>query len=84
MEVIANGFSYEECYRYSLDPEKDLTDYKIEQQASIIEDLYRITIEKILPRRARLNNNEDGLNLLDLYQAVLKQFLLDPGYARRN
>lgn len=80
-EILSNALKYNDAYRYTLERQKDLTDYKIEQQASIVEDFYRITYESILPRKARLNNSEQGPNLANLYHAVLKRFLEDPGYA---
>lgn len=39
-EFFEEGFQYNDAYKYKLEKGKDLVDYDIEQQASIIEDYY--------------------------------------------
>jgi hypothetical protein len=39
-EWVSHGFQYSAAYRYELDVSKDLTDYRLEQQATIIEDYF--------------------------------------------
>ncbi len=41
-ETLRHGFRYERAYLYTLQPDKDLRDYGLEQQAAIIEDFYRV------------------------------------------
>ena len=65
-----------------LDKTKDLVDYDIEQQASIIEDHFRITVAKLLPRF--ITNKAAAAGRDKLYLAVLARFLKDPKYARKK
>lgn len=64
---VASGGRYTRAYRYSLAPERDLIEYGIEQQASILEHYF-------LARRARAEARFAG---------VLRRFLADPRYPRR-
>jgi len=81
-EWFTNGFDTKKSYQYTLDSTYDLTDYKIEQQASIIEDYYWLVILLLPSPRNRIQNkispHAQKLELAD----VLKKFLLNPGYAR--
>jgi hypothetical protein len=88
MDLIAEGFvqfrkyegQYEKAYAYLLENSRDLVDYGMEQQASIVQDYYLIN-ENQSPES--LENH--GLNPHDrnaLYTAVLGQFLVDARYAR--
>lgn len=67
---LATRGRYRRAYRYRLAPERDLLDYSIEQQASIIEDYYGTL----------LSYGEAPPEL----RAVLRRFLADPTYARRR
>lgn len=42
--MIRHGFRYAHAYRYTLAPMRDLLDYNLEQQATIIEDYYRVIL----------------------------------------
>jgi outer membrane protein OmpA-like peptidoglycan-associated protein len=46
---VRHGFDYEKAYSYDLSDEDDLADFNIEQQASIIEDWWRITEASLGP-----------------------------------
>jgi hypothetical protein len=80
----ATGGNYEEAYPYRLDTAKDLTEYNVEQQASIVEDWYLITTRQYAPYSLVIDDpaNPDWPTIWAGYRAVLAKFLEDPGYAR--
>lgn len=83
LEMVKSRGRYEQAYPYRLERDRDLLQYGMEQQASIIEDYYRITTQHQRP--SQLENA--GLSLqarLRLYRAVLGKFLRDPFYARTH
>jgi len=55
---IRHGFNYNEAYKYTLDAKKDLLDYRMEQQAQIIEDYVRVLYLGIQRRTEYLQNKE--------------------------
>ena len=65
--LVATGGRYGRAYDYRLDPRRDLLDYGIEQQASILEHYY-------LAREVTRDR--------DRFDAVLRRFLADPRYPR--
>lgn len=69
---------YARTYRYELMRGKDLLQYRIEQQAQIIQDYY------LLAHSGQREANEAAPGTMALYRAVLANFLNDPGYARRS
>lgn len=81
-ESIRNLFDYSRAYEYELVAGKDLLDYRIEQQAQIIEDYYLWYLEATKPARKRIKNSGDPSSYLPLYSQVLARFLNKPGYAR--
>ncbi len=72
-ENIKHNFNYAAAYPYEIDVKKDLTDYGMEQQASIVEHYYLI----------KQGLRSAGHSGKDAYETVLKNFLDDPTYARR-
>ena len=54
LEIIGRLGDYDSAYSYVLDASNDLTDYNLEQQASIVEDYFRLTKLGLQPRRAQL------------------------------
>lgn len=78
--AIRHGFFYQEAYKYKLDTNQDFLDYRIEQQAQIIEDYSRLTIFNLQPKPGYMSNKETGISLLKLFKAVLSKFLVDPSY----
>lgn len=72
---------YEKAYPYELDSSRDLTDYGMEQQASIVEDFYLITFRRQVPQRIT-NRGIQEQERDALYAAVLKLFVANPRYAR--
>lgn len=89
MDLIAAGLitfagthgDYAKAYPYTLDAARDLTEYGIEQQASIVEDWFLMQVHGLAP--GRLENPPETSRARDvLYKAVLASFLADPTYAR--
>lgn len=79
-ENFRHGFKYDKAYYYTLDEKKDLLDYRIEQQASIIEEYFLFIVLGGQTSNPSLLNDlaEAKANLL--YQKVLRKFLKDPCY----
>ncbi|MCY0725611.1 hypothetical protein OVW19_28140, partial [Klebsiella pneumoniae] len=72
---------YAKAYPYTLDGARDLTEYGIEQQASIVEDWFLMRVHGLAP--GRLENPPETTKARDaLFKAVLASFLADPTYAR--
>lgn len=81
VEFIKNRGNYEKAYPYELAAGRDLTEYGMEQQASIVEDYFSLTVERGYPHRM----TNKGLSTAErdaLYAAVLKNFLANARYAR--
>lgn len=82
-ETLKHKFNYQKCYLHRLDPAKDLTQYGFEQQAAIVQDYFLLTRHAI-PESFKARRTETPADLLQRYEAVLKNFLKDPNYARRG
>ncbi len=80
VELTKYGGAYEKAYAYELAPDRDLVDYGMEQQASIIQDYFAITIDHERPRS--LTNQVTDAERDELYAAVIKSFLGNARYAR--
>jgi hypothetical protein len=73
--------NYEQAYWYRLEPGRDLADYGVEQQASILEDYYLITAAR--DRAGRMLNRGLSARTRDrLFAGVLRKFLANARYAR--
>ena len=89
LEIIGRLGDYDSAYSYVLDASNDLTDYNLEQQASIVEDYFRLTKLGLQPRRAQLpysrtcRPNPPGTPTRQLYETVLRKFLQDPTYGNK-
>jgi hypothetical protein len=81
VEFTKHRGDYEKAYPYELDAARDLTEYGMEQQASIVEDYFVITSQRDEPRRIT-NRGLDRSARDRLYAAVLKQLVTNPRYAR--
>ena len=81
---LRHGFMYSRAYNYNLASGADLLDYRIEQQAQIVEDFFRIKVLKIGPKGSHLQNEETGDELDKLFVSVLGKFLKNPEYARQK
>jgi hypothetical protein len=81
-QLLATRGDYDSAYRYFLTPDRDLMDFNIEQQASILEDYYRIRYEGLHP--VELGNQNLSIAARErLYDTVLGEFFHDARYARR-
>ncbi|MBX3159493.1 MAG: hypothetical protein KF773_26215 [Deltaproteobacteria bacterium] len=80
VEFTSTRGNYQDAYPYTLDDKLDLTDYGMEQQASIIEDYFIIHVLGEAPRF--LKNRVTEAVRDQLYAAVLKKFLADACYLR--
>lgn len=90
-EMIGSLGDYGSIYDYVLDAGNDLTDYNLEQQASIVEDYFRLTRVRLRPRRAKLPYSRTcgatpspSTPTRHLYETVLKKFLRDPTYGHSH
>jgi hypothetical protein len=81
LEMLKNNGAYEKAYAYELVPGRDLTDYGMEQQASIIEDYFAISVDHDPPRELT-NANLSAVARDQLYATVIKNFLGNARYAR--
>lgn len=81
VEFIKNRGSYEKAYAYELATARDLVEYGMEQQASIVEDFFSITVDRGEPHRMT-NRAVSGAERDALYAAVLKNFFANARYAR--
>ncbi|MCK6592053.1 MAG: hypothetical protein L6Q76_31255 [Polyangiaceae bacterium] len=79
-QFLRNPFNYDGAYDYTLDAEKDLLDYKIEQQAQIIQDYFQIFIQKRGPWSDNMKNDVSNAERNKLYEAVLARFITNPKY----
>ena len=89
MDLISEGVveftkhrgNYEQAYPYELEAGRDLVDYGMEQQASIVEDYYLITIDRDEPHR--MTNRGVSASQRDaLFANVMKNLFANPRYAR--
>jgi hypothetical protein len=81
VELAKHGGDYEKAYPYELEPGRDLVDYGMEQQASIVEDYFAITVDKQVPYRLT-NKGLDRARRDALYRTVLSKFLANARYAK--
>jgi hypothetical protein len=89
LEIIGQLGDYGSAYTYVLDGSKDLTDYGLEQQASIVEDYFRLTRLGEEPRQVRppvsrvCSPSQPATSSRALYEKVLRRFITDPTYGHR-
>lgn len=80
--LVKHEGAYGDAYRYRLVAGRDLADYGIEQQASILQDYFMTRTGRGLPmhlaNRGLSREQRDAL-----YAAVLRKLLADPRYAQR-
>ncbi|MBP6632187.1 MAG: hypothetical protein KBG28_27730 [Kofleriaceae bacterium] len=81
IELVKNAGDYEKAYPYQLSAGRDLLDYGMEQQASIVEDFFRLAGHGLLPLRAT-NRGASVTELTGLYDQVLSRLRQNPRYAR--
>jgi hypothetical protein len=81
--AVKHKFDYAAAYNYILDEKKDLLDYNMEQQATIVQD-YFVLQQQGMSIWDRSQNACDDAEKLRLYEKVLKNFIADPAYAKRT
>ncbi len=71
-----------EAYKYTLEKNKDLLDYRMEQQAQIIEDYTRVQFLHANPNPNPnfINSRGTKEKIMRLFNAVLARFLNSPCY----
>jgi len=76
-------FDYAAAYGYMLDAKKDLVEYNMEQQASIVQDYFSFKKDGYFSYfDNRSQNICTDAERETLYEKVLENFLKDPGYAK--
>lgn len=75
---IKHRFDYSRAYPYFLRPDATLLDYGIEQQASMIEDYFRVVKKGGNFRPNRIQNTGTREELINLLMRVLVDFIVDP------
>lgn len=81
-ETLKSKFNYWKSYLYKLDAHPDLVQYGFEQQAAMIQDYFLLSRhnESRSFKGRRIDAAEPELK--QKYEAVLKNFLSDPHYAK--
>ena len=79
--MIRHRFRYAHAYRYTLAPKRDLLDYNLEQQATIIEDYFRVILNNADFARGRdgvtrIQNPPDERSALLI--SAMRRFLTNP------
>lgn len=80
---LKHKFNYRAAYDYELEAGKDLTDYNMEQQASIVQDRFTLQHEPGAEFWSNCLNIEYGAQRMALYDQVLAKFDADPSYAKQ-
>lgn len=81
---LKHKFNYEAAYDFHLDEKKDLTQYNMEQQASIVEEYFLVRHAGMASHACHCKNSCSDNERLQLYEKVLAQFLKNPAYARQS
>lgn len=80
--MLKHKFNYTAAYPYRLAEGKDLTDYNMEQQASIVQDYFLLKHQGRFRWKGKCKNPEPNPDKISLYERVLGKFLENPGYVR--
>lgn len=93
-ELITHSFDYSSTYSFMLDKNKDLLDYNMEQQASIMEMYYLLRFNKedwnvrILREsqwyKDKILNEQTNFFVMTLFRSVMYNFMRNPSYAKQN
>jgi hypothetical protein len=81
---VKHGFNYAAAYDYMLDAKKDLLDYNMEQQASIVQDWFCLKNGGYAALWSSCQNDCPDAEKQDLFGKVLEKFLSNPKYATRD
>lgn len=81
---LKHKFNYLASYDFILDEKKDLVDYGMEQQASIVQAYYMMVHGGAGGYTGNCMNQCTDDERLGLCEKVLRNFLADPAYARQG
>lgn len=81
--MLRHAFRYRSAYPYRLDAKKDLTDYNMEQQASIIQDYFLFNKLGHFRWQGNCKNTLKNAEKARVYEQVLEKFMENPAYARK-
>lgn len=82
--AVRHKFNYSAAYAYTLDEDKDLLDYNMEQQATIVQDYFTMKTDGYYyDWWGRCENDCSDREKLRLFEKVLEKFLAEPGYAKQ-
>ncbi len=82
-ENFRHWFNYLKAYKYTLEEKKDLLEYRIEQQASIIQEYYYLRVANKPGLIEEVSNPLNEIMSKQLFQKVLAKFLLNPSYPKK-
>jgi hypothetical protein len=82
--ALKHKFNYNAAYAYTLDEKKDLLDYNMEQQASIVQDYFVLKREGASLPWGNCMNEATDAEKTRLFEKVLGKFHADPLYARKK
>ena len=78
---VKHRFNYGAAYDYKLEQGKDLLDYNMEQQASLVQDYFMLKICGQHGHRGHCQNICSDSAKIALMEKTLENFLRDPSYA---
>lgn len=81
--MLRHAFRYGSIYPYRLDEKKDLMDYNMEQQASIIQDYFLFNKLGYFRWQGKCKDALKNSEKAAVYEKVLEKFLENPAYARK-
>lgn len=81
---VRHMFNYLAAYAYTLEDGKDLTDYNMEQQASIVQDYFLLKHEGCTHHQGQCRNAAPCDERISLCEKILGRFLENPHYAKRD
>ena len=82
--TLKHDFNYTAAYAYTLDGKKDLLDYNMEQQASIVQDYFAMKQDGYYSPWGNCQNTCDDDEKKKLFEKVMEKFIADPGYAKKD
>ena len=75
-------FNYNAAYLYTLEANRDLISYNMEQQATIVQDYFLQAVCGYHRDSGQCQTSGGWSNTRPLYESVLKNFLANPAYVR--
>lgn len=81
---LRHAFNYAAAYYYDLNGRKDLLEYNMEQQATIVQDYFLLTRSGCALETGHCRTGGAFDERLGTFEKVLAKFNADPAYARRD